>query len=473
MEFQQSIYHSSCREDVDSKCSGKQTFKFYVSNAMNELPKINLIYKNLWEGEIMSEVLVTLNYAKPTEPVEEPTTVNVIEESTTTKEVEEPTTNPTTVEEPTTTKPTITKIIIEPTYTKIVLPTPEPADNGNTSFGGGATDKKEYSLSFSTSGGQEELIVESDSILRINVKTNASTGYSWSIVNEKEIQASEWIEYRGDTYKSDCANPRMKGCSSTRTLIFYIKDATQTLPKIHMVYKRSTLNLGEIVVTLKPEEAQPKEITKQWITSTEEGVKETTTLTVERDLLLHIELLDSTTQGYTWYLGNRKNLQKYYSSLVEIMESDHSEKTDCTEEGNNACPSVQRFTFQIKNDTKQLPKLEFIYSKSKTEKAQQRYTVQLVGAGITNEGDACPVDDYACCSSSKAKVVYSDSLGDWGVENQQWCFILPQQPQSSSSPTCFSEPLGYPCCPPGAKTVYTDEDGDWGVENKKWCGIIV
>jgi len=41
---------------------------------------------------------------------------------------------------------------------------------------------------------------------------------------------------------------------------------------------------------------------------------------------------------------------------------------------------------------------------------------------------------------------------------------------TAQSTTCFSIPLGYPCCK-GNDVFLTDEDGAWGVENGEWCGI--
>jgi len=70
---------------------------------------------------------------------------------------------------------------------------------------------------------------------------------------------------------------------------------------------------------------------------------------------------------------------------------------------------------------------------------------------------------YPCCKTTD-QVVYKDSDGEWGIENDQWCGIEKE--------TCWSEPLGYPCCTLPQEVIYHDNDGDWGVENGEWCGII-
>jgi len=35
----------------------------------------------------------------------------------------------------------------------------------------------------------------------------------------------------------------------------------------------------------------------------------------------------------------------------------------------------------------------------------------------------CSVTDYKCCSGTNVQVVYTDATGEWGVENNDWCFI--------------------------------------------------
>jgi len=70
---------------------------------------------------------------------------------------------------------------------------------------------------------------------------------------------------------------------------------------------------------------------------------------------------------------------------------------------------------------------------------------------------------YACCSPNNTQVIYQDELGDWGVENGDWCGITKNK--------CWSEELGYPCCSSCSQVYYTDSDGYWGVENNEWCGL--
>jgi hypothetical protein len=47
----------------------------------------------------------------------------------------------------------------------------------------------------------------------------------------------------------------------------------------------------------------------------------------------------------------------------------------------------------------------------------------------------CPVDDYPCCSPEIIEVPYTDEIGTWGVENDEWCLI-----SGSTSTPKSSEP---------------------------------
>ncbi len=71
---------------------------------------------------------------------------------------------------------------------------------------------------------------------------------------------------------------------------------------------------------------------------------------------------------------------------------------------------------------------------------------------------------YPCCQKENPHVYYRDSDGVWGVENHNWCGI--------NVKGCWSEPLGYPCCQKeNPKVYYKDANGLWSVENHDWCGI--
>ncbi|ORX79628.1 hypothetical protein BCR32DRAFT_281236 [Anaeromyces robustus] len=77
---------------------------------------------------------------------------------------------------------------------------------------------------------------------------------------------------------------------------------------------------------------------------------------------------------------------------------------------------------------------------------------------------------YPCCPSHNKIVFSHDENGDWGYDykTNQWCgitpFIVPAEEE------CWSEIYGYSCCK-GCIIYESDENGKWGYENGKWCGI--
>ncbi|KAG4092897.1 hypothetical protein H8356DRAFT_1321652 [Neocallimastix lanati (nom. inval.)] len=67
---------------------------------------------------------------------------------------------------------------------------------------------------------------------------------------------------------------------------------------------------------------------------------------------------------------------------------------------------------------------------------------------------------YPCCLKTK-EVVTTDESGNWGYENDDFCFI------------CLSFSLGYPCCMETKAIAQIDENGQWGVEDGHWCVIFI
>jgi len=82
----------------------------------------------------------------------------------------------------------------------------------------------------------------------------------------------------------------------------------------------------------------------------------------------------------------------------------------------------------------------------------------------SNDDEKHP-NGYPYCKQT-IEVVFTDSV-EWGVENGAWCVIKSKEPTC----TCWATNLGYPCCTSTTQSVFTDESGDWGIENGNWCGI--
>jgi len=95
---------------------------------------------------------------------------------------------------------------------------------------------------------------------------------------------------------------------------------------------------------------------------------------------------------------------------------------------------------------------------SKTSKPQNQCWSELIG--------------YPCCPSGVTTVYAQNEYGDWGYdfEKNTWCGLTAYEEPKSSQEPCWSETLGYSCCK-GCQVITSDSSGSWGIENNQWCGI--
>jgi len=158
------------------------------------------------------------------------------------------------------------------------------------------------------------------------------------------------------------------------------------------------------------------------------------------------------------------NLKAGQKKTVTLSVDQHGLSYYNTSKKSFVVPTGGEFTVYVGKSAGDLPLKVAVKNTQGTNESSS-----TVGGGDStnnNNNDSCSVDGYKCCSNSNANVVYTDSTGDWSVENGNWCIIKKQQQQES----CFSVSLGYPCCS-GNNVVYSDSDGQWGYENGNWCGI--
>jgi hypothetical protein len=83
---------------------------------------------------------------------------------------------------------------------------------------------------------------------------------------------------------------------------------------------------------------------------------------------------------------------------------------------------------------------------------------------------------YPCCNNPDLEVVFSDENGDWSVENNQWCGLVPivNGPATDCmvfEPECWSSEYNYECCTEKPNDLFKDDKGLWGMVNGGWCGI--
>jgi len=87
-------------------------------------------------------------------------------------------------------------------------------------------------------------------------------------------------------------------------------------------------------------------------------------------------------------------------------------------------------------------------------------------------GDACNVDyDTYLKSVIKSKPKSEPEPEPKQEKNSFNMQHVISERSTERSNHCWSEKLGYPCCT-GCVVFETDSHGQWGVENNNWCGII-
>jgi len=89
----------------------------------------------------------------------------------------------------------------------------------------------------------------------------------------------------------------------------------------------------------------------------------------------------------------------------------------------------------------------------------------------------CKISGFPCCLDPFIDIIYTDEVGEWGIENDDWCIIVPKSisatATNNNNNNCYFEKLGFSCCSNrNIKIEYTDDTGNWGIENGNWCGII-
>jgi len=246
-----------------------------------------------------------------------------------------------------------------------------------------------------------EIIVESNSLVTLELSINLAMGYEWSITNYDELKTSGLIDFYGTQYSA-----------ITEKMWFRIKEVNDksTLPKIKLSYTNksvsSTSNIFKksIEVSLKLKEDKKNSVEKVC--------------------------------SFKDYPCCTKSDAKVYY---------HDKDGDWGVENGNWCIIME----------KQDP------STTKTTTTTTTTATTTISSTATSECFSLKLG-YPCCQSNDPKdIIYTDSDGDWGKENHQWCGI--------SIPTCQPK-NGYPVCEKTKKVVYTDTD-EWGVEHGQWCII--
>jgi len=323
---------------------------------------------------------------------------------------------------------------------------------------------------------QIEVFVESNSILKVGTfKDNSSTGMVWRILNEDEIEGSDFVDYIGPscyeflkTYdgfnSTKLIEDPITGCPGVRNYNFRIWEATleDELPSIKVGlfgYRASNPIYKTVEFILKVKESTISNDSLPVININYNGSNEEEVY-VESNTILEINgLSESRSLGSSWFIINDDELDS--SKFIDIVGKGSSGLSSGTKIVPGGSINVS-YKFRINHVTSEdeLPVIQLGQGRYGSSRPYVTYNIVLKVKGV--EKKECTFDGYQCCTLAKTKAIYEDKDGKWGVENGDWCYF--------KETTCFSQKLGYPCCK-GKKVVYIDDDGKWGVEDGQWCGI--
>ncbi|OUM66091.1 Non-catalytic module family DOC2, partial [Piromyces sp. E2] len=336
------------------------------------------------------------------------------------------------------------------------------------------------------------IYIESNTIVQFTEESNPSTGCSWIIKNQEEIDHSDLVKYIGSTYKSHCENSSrigVSGCGGDETFKFLIGDIQEgdELPEIHMVYGHSwaidteyyeTVDLVLKVKKADDEKEKEKEKEKEEFDDLpvivyDKKVNEDNVIYVESNTIVQFTEESNPSTGCSWIIKNQEDIDQ--SDLVKYIGSTF--KSHCENSGRigvSGCGGDETFKFLIGDvkESDELPEIHMVYGHRWAIDTEYYETVDLIlkvkkaDDEKEKEGE-CTFNGYPCCTQVNPKVRYQDKDGDWGEENGEWCFIKKEEEkekekQEKDEPklirTCTGENLGYPCCEKEHKNIYTDDD---------------
>ena len=359
------------------------------------------------------------------------------------------------------------------------------------------------------------IYVESNTILQFTRESNPSTGCSWIIKNQEEIDRSDFIDYIGSTYKSLCENMggfQASGCGGDETFSFRIWDVDEEdkIPEIHMVYGHSWAietefyeSLDLVIKVKKSEKENNKEEEKvkeedKKLEGKEEDLpiivydknpEEDNVIYVESNTILQFTKESNPSTGCSWVIKNEEEIES--SDIIDYIGSTFDSHCKSTPGSIQpvGCGGEETFSFRI-GDVKEedkIPEIHMVYGHSwaiETEFYDSLDLIIKVKSKKEEEKEKeneCIMNGYKCCTKTNPKVRYHDDDGDWGVENGKWCYIKEGQKEQNQDQDkkgepkliriCTVEKLGYSCCKKEHKNIYTDSDGQWAVEDGEWCGI--
>jgi len=243
-----------------------------------------------------------------------------------------------------------------------------------------------------------EIIVESNSLVTLELAINLAMGYEWSIINYDELKTSGLIDFYGTQYND-----------ITEKMWFRIKEVKDesTLPKIKLSYTNksvsSTNNIFkksvEISIKLKKDKNSIEKICsfKDYSCCTKSDAK----------VYYHDKDGDWGVENGNWCIIMEKQDQSTSKTIT----------TTTTTTTTSSTPTSECFSIKLGYPCCQSNNPEdIVYSDNDGDWGKENS--HWCGISIPT---CQPKNGYLVCEKTK-KVVYKDS-DEWGVEHDQWCII--------------------------------------------------
>jgi len=279
--------------------------------------------------------------------------------------------------------------------------------------------------------------------------------YHFYLDNEEEIIASD-LRYLGVS-RSKCEDLENETCSNDNT-VFRFTNVEEENPIIRFKYtSKSEQDFAYVNLKLKTNDYDENAVIIKPENNTIYDVESNS------EIVVQVEGGDSG-NGTNWEFENKDEIEK--AGWIEYLGSSYASNCGYPKIGapqrSGGCSGTESYKFRIKKVSNSSLIQKIVLVKGIDWNPDYHESLEFSLKVKVPEPECYSKDGYKCCSSDNKTVYYTDTEGEWGIENNDWCIIR-------KFDKCYRK-VGYNCCNK-SYIVYTDEEGYWGFENNEWCYV--